>query len=366
MSTAVQTTPKSAAEVAKDSKRITLRRLFESQRPELAKLLPKGMTLERLERMALTECVKNPKLFDCTAESWALALQTCTAQGLYPDSGLGYMYLIPRRKGRKEAGVREVLEVHAQRGYQGDMKLWRNTGEVSDVWAEVVYEKDKYKVTKGTERSILHEPYEGTDDPGPLKACYAVAKLKDGTTAFVTLTKRDVMRHKAASTADTDDADSPWKKHEAAMWQKTAIHELNKWMPKDSEKAELAAGEIAGLPRLGPAIDIDAVTIPLGEEKPALEALTDQLAEQNKAATTAMIAGQASVEGPCEHPGLTPEVFEILEPGAAATCKDCGELVEKPKAEPIEVKEAGPGDIKETVEALSGAAPKRQPGRRLE
>lgn len=221
-------------------RRVTLRNLFEQQRPELAKLLPRGMDPDRLFRMALTECIKNPELLECTAESWALAVQTCAQQGLYPDSGLGYMYLVPRNN-RK----RGTKDVNAMRGYQGDIKLARNTGEISDIYAEVVYAKDTYKVTKGLNRNIVHEPYEGDDDPGALKACYAVAKLRTGEVAFVALTKRDVERHRKSSESAEEDW-SPWKKHEAGMWRKTAIHELFKWLPKASEAMELAARDIAG------------------------------------------------------------------------------------------------------------------------
>jgi recombination protein RecT len=217
---------------------VTLRNLFEQQRPELAKLLPRGMDPDRLFRMALTECIKNPKLLECTAESWALAMQTCAQQGLYPDSGLGFMYLVPRKK-------KDEMAVSAMRGYQGDIRLARNTGEISDIYAEVVYAKDKYKVVKGLNRDIVHEPYDGEDDPGPLRAVYAVAKLHSGEVAFVTLTKRDVERHRASSESAGSDY-SPWLKHEAAMWKKTAIHELAKWLPKATEIMERAVREITG------------------------------------------------------------------------------------------------------------------------
>lgn len=222
----------------KDSQRagrtMTLRHLFDQQRPELAHLLPRGMSLDRLYRMALSECVKNPKLLQCSAESWALAMQTCGSQGLYPDSGVGLMYLIPREVYRKDLG-RKVWEVSAQRGYQGDIALARNSGEIADIYAEVVYQNDTYKVTLGLHRDITHERCE--DEPGPLRACYAVAKLTNGEIAFVTLTKADVMRHKASSQSAGSDS-SPWTKHEAAMWKKTAIHELFKWIPKSSEKLD--------------------------------------------------------------------------------------------------------------------------------
>lgn len=254
-------------------RRLTIRTFFDHQKPELSKLLPRHMDPERLFRMALSECVKNTDLLECSAESWALALQNCAAQGLYPDSGLGFMYLIPRGK-----------QVTAQRGYQGDIRLARNTGEIKTIGAEVVYRKDHYKVVKGLDQTIEHVPFEGEgddDDPGPLRATYAFAKLTNGEVVFVTLTRRDVMRHKASSTSASG-ASSPWNKHEAAMWKKTAIHELFKWIPKDTEKMERLAADIARGPDAAGAIETTAVdlgqaTIPVEDTGASLDDLAAQL-----------------------------------------------------------------------------------------
>lgn len=303
------------------NKRMTLRSLFDQQKPELTKLLPRGMDAERLYRMALTECVKNPKLLECTAESWALAMQTCGAQGLYPDSGLGYMYLIPRnRKVKRPDGPPvTLLEVQAQRGYQGDMALARKSGEIASFPApEVVYERDHYKVTRGLDPSIEHVPYDGDEDPGKLRAVYAVAKLKSGETVFVALSRRDVMRHKA-SAQGTDRDDSPWKTHEAAMWKKTAIHELFKWLPKSTEQAEEIARTVLAEgtdPRVleAHATALGTVALP-GQptEAPAsLDAVAAGLEQQPGAA--------------CAH-GPIVTALPFLPPSQRIPCTACGEEV---------------------------------------
>jgi recombination protein RecT len=291
--TAVATTAAPKQITPDQRKRLTLRALFDQQKTELMRVLPKGMDPERLFRIALTECLKNPRLLECSQESWALAIQTCGAQGLYPDSGLGYMYLIPRSNSKKnpDGTWSKVMEVTAQRGYQGDIALARKSGEVADIYAEVVHEKDTYKVTKGLDRNIEHVPYDGDDDPGPLKAVYAVAKLRSGDVAWVALTRRDVM-HRKLSAMDADNAKSPWKQHEAAMWRKTAIHELFKWLPKSSEESERVARAI--LTEASPdqraiettAIDLGRAELPAGEATSDKPATLDQLAEQLAPACT--------------------------------------------------------------------------------
>ena len=312
-------------------KRMTLRKLFDSQKPELANLLPKSMSADRLFRLALTECVKNPDLLQCTAESWALAMQVCAAQGLYPDSGLGLMYLIPR--GGK---------VTALRGYQGDIALARKSGEVLDIWAEVVYERDTYKVVKGLDRNIIHEPYAGDDDPGALKACYAVAKLRGGETAWVSLTKRDVDRHKR-SAQGTDRSDSPWKVHVEQMWKKSAIRELFRWLPKSTEELERTFRDDDPTANQGAAIDITTVSVPL-EEKKGLERVKEQL-------------GAGEPGEPCSHPSVPPSKVAATPKGKALCCADCGE--EFPgEAEEREPGDEGPDD-KAAVQAVAAAAEKK-------
>lgn len=325
------TTPGAAAEqkaLSTQSKnRLTLRGLFDQQKPELAKLLPRGMDADRLYRMALTECVRNPELLECTAESWALAMQQCAAQGLFPDSALGFMYLIPRKNTDKRC-----KEVQAQRGYQGDMKLARNTGEVNIYPPEVVYTKDHYKVTRGTDPKIEHEPYEGDDDPGPLRAVYAVARLRaTGDLIWVALTKRDVMRHKASS--QSTGSNSPWTKHEAAMWKKTAIHELFHWLPKDTEAMERAAVAITRDAAPGvvetTAVDLGGVGLPAAGETgggSSLDRMAAEIEGQGGAGAAEDPPPPAKVGDPdpkkCQHPDVPAP--DSIPAGQIVVCKACG------------------------------------------
>jgi recombinational DNA repair protein RecT len=138
--------------------------------------------------------------------------------------------------------------------------------------------------------------------------------------AFVTLTKRDVERHRKSSESAAEDW-SPWQKHEEAMWRKTAIHELFKWLPKASEVMERAARDIAG----EQAIDItpiEAATVPV-DTPTGLEGLTARLQEQG------VTSGDEKPAGPCSHPKVPPSKIAALKPGKSIVCADCGEELKR-------------------------------------
>lgn len=334
MATQMQSAQPTRALAPAAAKRDTLRTFFEKQRPELSMVLPKGVSLDRMIRIALTACLKDPKLLDCTQQSWALAMQTCCAQGLYPDSALGEMYLIARNNSKKrpDGTWEKVMEVTAQRGYQGDIALARRSGEIADIYAEVVYEKDHYKVRKGLDRGIEHEPYDGDDDPGPLKAAYAVAKMRSGEVAFVTLSRRDVMRHKARSEGADRDS-SPWVRDEAAMWRKSAIRELFKWLPRATDAMAQVASQI-----LQPDV-IDTSAVDLGPAQLAEAAPTSPDPLLEAAGITpepGTLPAQPTAEptepaGPaCDHTALASRTVAP----EAAPCTVCGELVAGTAREP--------------------------------
>jgi len=125
-------------------------------------LLPKGMSAKRFCRMAVSQIERSEKLQECTPRSFAMAVMACAELGLEPL--LGMAYIIPYK-------TTATLQI----GYQGMIQLARNSGEVMDIYAEVVRENDTFRQTLGTSRSILHEPADG--DRGAMIGVYAVAKL---------------------------------------------------------------------------------------------------------------------------------------------------------------------------------------------
>ncbi|WP_127572742.1 recombinase RecT [Georgenia faecalis] len=146
--------------------------------------------------------------------------------GLEP--GTEQYYLTPRKvKGR--------LEILGIVGYQGIIELIYRAGAVSSVIAEVVYEKDVFRYQPGRDETPTHEIDWDSEDRGKLRLVYAYARMKDGAfSRVVVLNRADINRIKASAQGSGSEY-SPWQQHEAAMWLKSAVRQLAKWVPTSAE-----------------------------------------------------------------------------------------------------------------------------------
>jgi recombination protein RecT len=146
--------------------------------------------------------------------------------GLEP--GTEQYYLTPRKvKGR--------LEILGIVGYQGHIELMYRAGAVASVIAEVVYSGDKFDYQPGRDDVPSHVIDWDAEDRGRLRLAYAYARMKDGAVSkVIVLAKRDIDRIKASSQG-SDSEYSPWVKHESAMWLKSAVRQLQKWVPTSAE-----------------------------------------------------------------------------------------------------------------------------------
>src|SRR6266496_1113952 len=178
------------------------------------------------------------------------ALLDAARQGLEP--GTEQYYLTPRKvKGR--------LEILGMRGYQGEIELIYRAGAASSVVAEVVREKDKYRYHRGVDDVPLHEypAFAGEASRGKLIGVYAYAKMRDGAVSqVIELGQEDIDRIKSFAQG-VDGERSPWNTSEQAMWLKSAIHQLQKWVPTSAEyiTAQVRAvreGQTAAPPALAP------------------------------------------------------------------------------------------------------------------
>jgi len=248
----------------------SVRTLLESMKPQLALALPKHLNPDRLARIVLTSCLRNPKLLDCTKESFAGAVLQAAQLGLEPDGVLGMAYLIPYTNRKKNC-----LEVQFQAGYKGLLDLGRRSGDIGAVNARVVYKNDRFAYRFGLTPLLEHTP--APSDRGDATYVYAVVGLKDGSTQWDVMSVEDIEKHrkqysKAAS-------DGPWVTAWEEMAKKTVLRRVLKYAPASVElqraialdehaEAEIPQDLSAVLDFSDPAHD---------SKKPALDQLADDL-----------------------------------------------------------------------------------------
>jgi recombination protein RecT len=134
-----------------------------------------------------------------------------------------------------------VEEVQMVPGYVGLIKLAKQTGDISDVYAVVVDECEKeleyFCVERGLANTVHHKQRFDVPRTGNLFAVYGVVKFKDGTFHFEALSKDDVEKIRARSKTPNS---GPWVTDYFAMAKKTAIKQALKTIPKSAEKPQLA------------------------------------------------------------------------------------------------------------------------------
>lgn len=168
---------------------------------------------------------RSPGLMECDEVSVFDSITTCAQLGLSPSGRLGSAYLIPF------AGKCTLVI-----GYKGYLDLAFRSGEVKGMQAQVVYQKDFFEWEEGLAPVLKHKRSE-EDNPGALRAVYAVAEMKDGYKSFVVMTRREVEAIKARSPGARKKG-SPWFSDEPEMWKKTAVRRLIKMLPLSPQKAQ--------------------------------------------------------------------------------------------------------------------------------
>lgn len=154
------------------------------------------------------------------------ALLDAARLGLEP--GTEQYYLTPRK-------VKGQLEILGIVGYQGIIELMYRAGAVSSVIAECVYSHDEFAYQPGVDDVPVHRIDWDADDRGELRLVYAYARMRDGATSKVVVLNKVAIEAIKASSQGANSEYSPWQKHPASMWLKSAVRQLAKWVPTSSE-----------------------------------------------------------------------------------------------------------------------------------
>ena len=213
--------------------------VVEQYRNDFAMMLPSHIKPEQWLRTIIGALRRDPKLAEAANNdigTFLAQLSNAARMGLQPATEEFYLTV------RKERGVPKVLGIP---GYQGLIELMYRAGAVASVVAEVVYTGDTFDYVPGRDERPIHRIDWDAEDRGQLRLAYAYAVMKDGATSkVVVLNKADIARIKKSSQGANSEY-SPWVTNPAAMWLKSTVRQLAKWVPTSAEyrKEQLRAAQ---------------------------------------------------------------------------------------------------------------------------
>lgn len=201
---------------------------LEKMKGEIARALPKHLSVDRMTRLVMTEMRVNPKLLECTIESILGSVMKSAQFGL--EIGTGEAYLVPyfNNKSRK-------LEAQFQPGYKGLLKLVANTKRIKNPCVYPVYTKDHFDLVLGTEQKVVHKPCLD-EDRGEVRGYYFTAEHVEGGYYIEWMSIGEVNRIKARSKSKDS---GPWVTDEIEMGRKTLCKRAVKYLPMSTEVVEL-------------------------------------------------------------------------------------------------------------------------------
>jgi len=225
---------------------------------QLIAALPRHYTPDQFTTIVRTQINRNPKLAECDQTSFLTAMITAAQMGIAPDGRNGH--LIPRFSSKSGR-----MECTFQPDYKGLVGLVRKNENVADIYAEVVYENDTFKVTKGLHRDLIHE-----QDPkktrGESIGAYAVIAYKDGTHSWEWMPRQDIenVRNRSDSWKAhvAKGYDTPWKTDEGEMFKKTALKRLIKLADISQETSDRIAADPEFAPPQPMQVEIKPASIP--------------------------------------------------------------------------------------------------------
>jgi recombination protein RecT len=238
--------------------------LLDKRKGEIAKMLPKHLTADRLLKVATIAATTTPALAKCDVPSLVAAIGQCAQMGLEPNTVLGHAYLVPFNTKRKVGGVDTwVNSVQVIIGYRGLIDLARRSGQIVSISAHEVCERDTFAFEYGLFEKLKHIP--AMKDRGEIIGFYAVAKLVGGGHSFEFMSREQVEEIREASQGYQQavkfkkEQSHPWRKHFAEMGRKTAIRRLAKYLPLSIEMADALAidGKVAEAPALDDGKTVD-------------------------------------------------------------------------------------------------------------
>jgi len=194
----------------------TLGDFLNSKSKEMAKMAGKHFDVKRLLNMVLVAGSRNHGLYECTAASF---LQFCIrcVETRTQTIGAGGAWPVPFRN--KFTGRKEVIFIADYRRL-GNAAI--ECEAITRWWADVVYSKDTFTMTRGLEPTLIHVP--ALANRGEPIGSYCAFKYPDGDRDFVFIPEEELQRIRKVSKAES----GPWVDWPDEMRKKSAVRRAMK------------------------------------------------------------------------------------------------------------------------------------------
>ena len=262
--------------VAKTEAKRDIRSFIQSDtvKAQLALVLPKHLTADRMARVAVTTIMRVPKLAQCTTESLLNCLMQCSQLGLEPDGRRAHLIPFENRKSN-------TVECTLIIDWKGLAELALRGGTIAKLHADLVCDKDEFAFDMG---EVLHHRINFREPRGEPYAAYAMAVTKTGEKFVQVMTKAEIeaIRDKSQGWYAFKQGwakQSPWQDSAGEMWKKTAFRRLSKWLPLSPEYRDaIEVDDEAGTSSVtaptatdAPVFELPPIPEAPAEESPAIE-----------------------------------------------------------------------------------------------
>ena len=265
--------------MASNARNTTMNQVMEqlgNRAHEISNMLPQDLPIDRFQANVLNALRNTPSILDCTAASIIKSCMKAAYDGLRLDGREAALVVHENTYG-KGSEARKVKEAqYFPMAFGLNQQILRG-GEVTSIYADVIYENDEYMVQRGTNAGIHHIPNLTMARGKPL-AAYSVAKLKSGDITFELLTRQDI-----ADIRGSAKTKNVWERWEGEMWKKSATRRHRKTLPLGERDIIIRDAEQDDMFDLG---DQNRLPAPdqRQQERPTRAAIADQQGTESGAA----------------------------------------------------------------------------------
>lgn len=201
---------------------------------------PNKAIFDREVSFAIQHITANPYLLKCTKESILKSVLNIAQTDLTLNPVMHFAYLVPRK-------INQVLECVLDPSYQGLVKLLTDSGSVTSISCNPVYEGDEIDFDFSSQKKVnRHTPYFILGkEKGNLKSCYSLATLHDGSYHCEIMSIQDIYDIRDRSEAYKAFKNgrikfTPWVTDEQEMSRKTVVKRHFKFLPKSDKTDKLS------------------------------------------------------------------------------------------------------------------------------